>query len=75
MLITSKGQITIPQEIRNKYGLLPHTAVDVIEKNGAVIIVKVKNKSSRGSQIINNMRGKATVKMTTNQIMALTRDK
>jgi hypothetical protein len=26
--ITSKGQVTIPQEIREKAGLLPHTEVD-----------------------------------------------
>jgi AbrB family looped-hinge helix DNA binding protein len=27
MQITSKGQVTIPQEIRNRLGLLPHTKV------------------------------------------------
>lgn len=29
MRITSKGQVTIPQEIRNRLGLLPHTKVGV----------------------------------------------
>ena len=28
MQITSKGQVTIPQEIRNRLGLLPHTQVE-----------------------------------------------
>jgi AbrB family looped-hinge helix DNA binding protein len=28
MQITSKGQVTIPQEIRNRLGLLPHTKVE-----------------------------------------------
>ncbi|MCC6237233.1 MAG: AbrB/MazE/SpoVT family DNA-binding domain-containing protein, partial [Dehalococcoidia bacterium] len=27
MRITSKGQVTIPQEIRERAGLLPHTEV------------------------------------------------
>ena len=27
MQVTSKGQVTIPQEIRNRLGLLPHTKV------------------------------------------------
>jgi AbrB family looped-hinge helix DNA binding protein len=27
MRITSKGQVTIPQEIREQCGLLPHTQV------------------------------------------------
>lgn len=75
MLITTKGQITIPQEIRNKYGLLPHTAVDVVEKNGLVVIVKQKGKKTRGAQLINTLRGKATVNMSTDEIMAHTREK
>ena len=28
MQITSKGQVTIPQQIRNRLGLLPHTKVE-----------------------------------------------
>ncbi len=28
MQITSKGQVTIPQELRNKAGLLPRTEVE-----------------------------------------------
>jgi AbrB family looped-hinge helix DNA binding protein len=28
MQITSKGQVTIPQEIRNRLGLLPNTEVE-----------------------------------------------
>ncbi len=75
MLVTSKGQITIPQELRKKFGLLPHTTVKVVEIEGRVTIVKVSNKHSRGSKMINTMRGKATVKLTTDQIMALTREK
>jgi bifunctional DNA-binding transcriptional regulator/antitoxin component of YhaV-PrlF toxin-antitoxin module len=75
MLITSKEQITIPQQIRNKCGVLPHTAVEVVEKNGVDYLVKVQVKHSRGAQIINTMPGKATVKMTTDEIMALTREK
>jgi len=28
MQITRKGQVTIPQEIRNRMGLLPHTKIE-----------------------------------------------
>ncbi len=28
MQVTTKGQVTIPQEIRNRLGLLPHTKVE-----------------------------------------------
>ena len=38
--ITSKGQITIPQDIRNKFGFLPGTEVDVIAEENKALIVK-----------------------------------
>lgn len=31
MHITQKGQVTIPQEIREQFSFLPHTKVDFIE--------------------------------------------
>lgn len=39
MKITSKGQVTIPQEIRERLGLLPHTEVDC-EMRGGVVMLK-----------------------------------
>ncbi len=39
MRITSKGQVTIPQEIREKAGLLPHGEVEFeLRDNGEVVI-------------------------------------
>ncbi len=38
--VTSKGQITIPRDIRNKFSLLPGTEVDVIAVDNQVLIVK-----------------------------------
>ncbi len=74
MRITSKGQVTIPLEIRQKAGLLPNTEVEFGMKNGGVTLKKIAAKTTRGSQLIQNMRGKASSKMTTEQILALTRD-
>jgi AbrB family looped-hinge helix DNA binding protein len=36
MKITTKGQVTIPQDIRERLGLLPHTQVD-FEVRGDVV--------------------------------------
>jgi AbrB family looped-hinge helix DNA binding protein len=36
MRITSKGQVTIPQSIRERCGLLPHTEVGFVEEGGGV---------------------------------------
>lgn len=38
MRITSKGQVTIPQAIREQSGLLPHTEVEIVIEDGKVVI-------------------------------------
>ena len=38
--ITSKGQVTIPQDIRNRFGFLPGTEVDIIAEDNKALIVK-----------------------------------
>ncbi len=75
MRITSKGQVTIPQEIREKAGLLPHTEVD-FEFDGKVVrIVKADaRKSGRGARFVERLRGRGDVALTTDTIMALTRN-
>ncbi|MCB1828093.1 MAG: AbrB/MazE/SpoVT family DNA-binding domain-containing protein [Coxiellaceae bacterium] len=75
MQITSKGQVTIPLDIRTKFGLLPHTQVEFIEKNGKVYLEKVAENKGRGRKLIDSMRNKATVNLSTDEIMALTRDR
>lgn len=73
MKITSKGQVTIPLEVREKMGLLPDTEVEFTISGNRVLLKKAPFKSRRSSGLIARMRGKATVKMTTDEIMALTR--
>jgi AbrB family looped-hinge helix DNA binding protein len=72
--ITSKGQVTIPVEIRERFGLLPNTEVEFRAEGSAVRIVRATVPSrGRGRAAIDRLRGTATVKMTTDAIMALTR--
>jgi AbrB family looped-hinge helix DNA binding protein len=73
MRITSKGQVTIPQEVREKFGLLPQTEIEFLVKNNTVSIRKSETPSRRGRGLIERMRGRATIKMSTDEIMALTR--
>ncbi|HKV13638.1 MAG TPA: AbrB/MazE/SpoVT family DNA-binding domain-containing protein [Reyranella sp.] len=74
MRITSKGQVTIPQDIREQAGLLPHTDVEFIYDGKTVQIVRADGrKASRGARLIARMRGRGTGKLTTDQIMAMTR--
>jgi len=73
MKITSKGQVTIPADIREKAGLLPETEVEFTIERGKVVIRKVAGSSRRGRKLVEALKGKGTVRMTTDQIMALTR--
>lgn len=75
MRITSKGQVTIPAEIREQAGLLPDTEVDFEFDGNVVRIVKAKSggHKGRGARLIAQMRGRGNVAMTTDEIMALTR--
>jgi AbrB family looped-hinge helix DNA binding protein len=76
MRITSKGQVTIPVEIRERLGLLPNTEIDFEVEGNTVRIVKVANprKETRGERIIRLARGSAPPGgLTTDEIMALTR--
>ena len=74
MQITTKGQVTIPQDIRDKFGFLPHTTVNFkVDKNNRVYLVKTTEEGSRGASLIKRMRGQGDIKMTTDEILALTR--
>jgi AbrB family looped-hinge helix DNA binding protein len=76
MRITSKGQVTIPIAIREKAGLLPHTEVEFEYDGKSVRIRRAKTKKgqSRGERLVAHMRRhRGDIKMTTDEIMALTR--
>ena len=66
MRITSKGQVTIPREIRERFGFLPRTEVEFRIKGNVVEIFKASRASSR-------LRATATTNLSTDDIMALTR--
>lgn len=72
MMITSKGQITIPKEFREALGLLPHTDVE-FERIGDELRVRKAGHSIRGKKLIEAMKGKSTHSMSTDEIMRLTR--
>jgi bifunctional DNA-binding transcriptional regulator/antitoxin component of YhaV-PrlF toxin-antitoxin module len=72
MRINSKGQVTIPIEIREHLGFLPHTEVRFEVEGNSVRILR-EEKRARGQKLLSRMRGRATTRMSTEEIMALTR--
>ena len=73
MRITSKGQITIPIEIREQLGLLPGTEVGFRIDGDAVLLMRAENGGGRGRGLVESMRGRATSPLSTDEIMAFTR--
>lgn len=73
MRITSKGQVTIPQEMRKRYGLHPQTEVEFARGDGGVVIRPARTRKARFREWLAKAKGSATVKSTTDEVMRLTR--
>lgn len=72
MRVTTKGQVTIPRSVREALGISPETEIEFVEDEGRFYIEKtgipkIKKKFKK-------LRGIATVNMTTDEIMDLTRE-
>lgn len=73
MRITSKGQVTIPQEIREQLGLLPETEVGFEVVGDVVQMRKIGEGGRRSQRLLAALYGSASTNMSTDEIMALTR--
>jgi antitoxin PrlF len=71
--VTSKGQVTIPKQVRDRLGIKRGTAVDFhTAEDGRAFLRKTGRQMPKPSRF-KRMRGTATSRLTTDQIMALTR--
>lgn len=74
MRITSKGQVTIPQEIREQCGLLPQTQVRFVVEDGRVLIEKDTPALSPGQDGLQRLRrASLRSRLSTDELLALTR--
>ncbi len=76
MRITAKGQVTIPQEVRERAGLMPGTDVEFEIEAGAVRLIKTTHdgpRKTRGQKLVDRLRGRGDFRMTTDEILALMR--
>ena len=72
MRVTTKGQVTIPRNVREVLGITPQTNVEFKEDKGRFYIVKIQG--NKTGNRFKKFRGIATANMSTDQIMALTRE-
>jgi len=73
MRVTTKGQVTIPRSVREKLGIVPQTNIDFLEDKGRFYIVKT-TKTKRTNKF-KKFRGIATSRMSTDEILKLTRER
>jgi antitoxin PrlF len=73
-ILTVKGQVTIPKQIRDAVGLEPGMPVDFsVNSDGEVVIQRASGAASRKTNPFEAARGKAQVKWRTDDLMALLR--
>jgi antitoxin PrlF len=73
MRVTVKGQITIPKELRDALGIGAGTEVAFEMAGDTILVRKVEGGSTRGWEMVNRLRGRGDVRLSTEEIMALTR--
>jgi AbrB family looped-hinge helix DNA binding protein len=76
MRITAKGQVTIPQDVRERAGLMPGTDVEFELVAGVVRLVKAikgARRRTRGQKLVESLRARGDFKMTTDEVVALMR--
>ncbi len=73
MKITTKGQVTIPVHVRERLGLLPNTEVEIEVEGDRAVLRKQPRSRRRGAKVVDHLRGRGDVALSTDAIMALTR--
>ena len=73
-ILTIKGQVTIPKQIRDALGLLPGMPVNFgVNQDGEVVIQKAEGLDQCKPDRFESARGKANIKWRTQELMALLR--
>lgn len=75
MILSAKGQITIPLEVRKQVGLHPGDKLTASVVDGKVVIAPVPGQMTRGERLVARARGcmKGKLLFTGDELMALTR--
>jgi antitoxin PrlF len=72
--LTSKGQVTVPKKVRDYLGLKPGNPVTFERlKTGEIALKAAKAGTKPRKSRFAKLRGRATIRMSTEEILALTR--
>ncbi len=74
MRVTSKGQVTIPQNVRQNMGILPaETEIEFLQDENGRWYIKKNQASKQKSNRFRTAHNAGKLTMSTDDIMALTR--
>ena len=79
MRMTSKGQVTVPKQIRDEAGIGPGTEVSFELRDGLIVLRRAgrvdRPGKSRGDRVVEALRGTRTAnkELSTDEIMRLMR--
>ena len=71
MRMTAKGQVTIPQDVRERARMMPGTDVE-FRVDGADVRL-ISRRVRRGQKLVDSLRGRGDFRMTTDEVVALMR--
>ncbi len=73
MRMTSKGQVTIPVELRDQYGLGPGDEVEVVPAEGGALVRRAERRAGRGAELVARLRDRADGDLSADAVLRLTR--
>ena len=75
MRITSKGQVTIPQAIREELGLLPHTEVEFAIERGVAVLRAKRGARTRAERLVGHLKAHGSkMRMSSRELLSLLRE-
>lgn len=73
MKLNSKGQVTIPADLRRRHGFVEGDEVEVVEDGDTLRIVHAEHGLTRGERAVARVRGRLKGGPTTDELMELLR--
>ncbi len=72
MRMTAKGQVTIPQELRERYAMGPGAEVEVVAREDGALVRPVAH-AGEGSRLVVRLRDRADGGLSADEVLRMTR--
>ncbi len=71
MRISERGQVTIPKDIRDRFGLTPDSEVEFVVREGRIELIR---RQGRRRSRIDDVYGRKSLERSTDELMKLLRE-